>query len=154
MFIVEFLTASWFSYVTVINSHIIIMKSFKHSQDLQSCNFNTLWVDNSCQHFRQAHIPVFLFSISMKIKMEMAKGGKKVRFFSHAFHFPSKPVRSRAFTPQSLHLKKKWNATAKTYFLKSPSRGGKEITTEEPDKQIFHPLRESVQFYHLPLTHV
>lgn len=45
------------------------------------------------------------------------------------------------------------NATAKTYFLKSLSQGGKEITTDEPDKQIFHPLRESVQFY-IPVPHV
>lgn len=58
------------------------------------------------------------------------------------------------YSPGTALKKKGWNATAKTYFVKSPSQGGKEITTDEPDKQIFHPLRESVHLYQLPLPHV
>lgn len=91
---------------------------------------------------------------------ERAKAGAGGKLYFSPIHFTShKTSRIKSlYSPVTEEKKKKKkkgrNAPAKTCFLKSPSQGGKEISTDEPDKQIFHPLRESVQFYHLPLLHV
>lgn len=70
------------------NSHIIIMKSFKHSHDLQLCNFDTLGVDNNAS-ISDKHIYQYFYSVHVqKLASQRGPTGKKVRFFSHAFHFP------------------------------------------------------------------